>query len=280
MATFFDWITDPHNHERLHKKNPVSGQKPKDIRQEIANIVNKKHNTAWTELQVKSKIAYSKTKYREAMKLNSTGKGARVSCEQLDLCPEFVRLHQVYGGNLAANPPPPRQSTYFGDEPTAYDISDNESSDLEAHDETSDTDVHDDSPLEPVNKRRKGNSITSPEILTTFIDRMQQLSYQHRQAYDENRSELRQRELAIEARERELTEKLLRVAQDLNRLAEEARVRLRQELAIERAEFRKEMAEERAEFKREKAEFSKERDQLKMENAALRKELEVLQKNY
>ncbi|KAF9275712.1 hypothetical protein BGZ74_003865 [Mortierella antarctica] len=244
MATFFDWITDPHNHEQLHKKNPISRQKPKDICQEIGNIINKKHNTAWTELQVKSKIMYSKTKYHEAMKLNSTGNRAQVSSEQLDICPEFVQLHQVYGGNLAVNPPPPRQSAYFGDEPSAYDISDNESSNLEAHDETSDTDVHNNSPLEPVNKHQKGNSIMPPEILTTSIDRMQQLSDQHQQAYDENRTELRQRELVIEAHEHELTEKLLRVVQDSNQLAEEARVRLRQELAIERAEFRKEMVEE------------------------------------
>lgn len=289
MTTFFDWITNPHNHERLYKKNPISGQKPKDIRQEIANVVNNKHNTNWSEGQVKSKIAYVKSKYREAAKKNSTGKGAQVSNEQLDICPEFVRLHEVYGGSLSANPLPPKQTADFGEAHTALEFTDEDSSDLE---DPSDTDSHTgmqahcqvtdsmsagfiliflpllESQSKPANKRQKSNGVSSPAVFASSIEKIQQLSDQHRMTYDSTRSELRQREQAIEMRERDLTEKLFRIA-------EEARERLRQELATERTEFKKEMAEERAELKKEKAEFAKERDQLKMENAALRKELEV-----
>ncbi|KAF8949227.1 hypothetical protein BGZ52_006016 [Haplosporangium bisporale] len=266
MTTFFDWITNPHNHERLYKKNPISGQKPKDIRQEIANVVNNKHNTKWTEGQVKSKIAYVKSKYREAAKKNSTGQGAQVSNEQLEVCPEFLRLHEVYGGSLSANPLPPKQTADFGEAHTAAEFSDEDSSDLE---DPSDTDSHTDSQSKSVNKRRKGNGVSSPAVFASSIEKIQQLSDQHRMSYDSTRSELRQREQAIEIRERDLTEKLFRTA-------EEARERLRQELATERTEFKKELAEEKAELKKEKAEFAMERDQLKMENAALRKELEVL----
>ncbi|KAF9275401.1 hypothetical protein BGZ74_004037 [Mortierella antarctica] len=272
MATFFDWITNPHNHERLYKKNPISGQKPKDIRQEIANVVNNKHNTKWTEGQVKSKIAYVKAKYREAAKKNSTGKGAQVSNEQLEVCPEFVRLHEVYGGSLSANPLPPRQTADFGEGHMAAEFTDEESSDLE---DPSDTDSHMDSQSKPVNKRQKANGISSPAVFATSIEKIQQLSDQHRLAYDDTMSQLRQREQAVETRERDFNQKLVRTA-------EEARERLRQELATERAEFRKELAEEKAEFKKEKAElkkevaeFAMERERLKMENAALRKELEV-----
>ncbi|KAF9092284.1 hypothetical protein BGX29_010532, partial [Mortierella sp. GBA35] len=231
-------------------------QKPKDIRQEIANVVNSQHNTNWTELQVKSKIGYVKTKYHEAAKMNSTGQGAQVTSKQLEVCPEFTRLHE---------------------------ITDDESSDLEPHEDTSDIDFNAGSQAEPFNvvppnKRRRGNGVAgimSPAVLATSVEEFKQMSDQHRLAYDETKIELSQREQAVEIRERELTEKLLRLAEDSNRLAEEARVRLRQELAAERAEFRKEMAQERAELKRERAEFSMERDQLKMGNAALRKELEV-----
>lgn len=136
MATFINWITDPLNHERLYKKNPISGQKPKDVRQEIANVVNGKHNIKWTEAQVKSKIAYIKAKYREAAKKNSTGQGAQVSKDQLEICPEFVRLHEVYGGSLSANPLPPRQTASFGDASSALEISDEDSSDLEGPSDT------------------------------------------------------------------------------------------------------------------------------------------------
>ncbi|OAQ26926.1 hypothetical protein K457DRAFT_157300 [Linnemannia elongata AG-77] len=277
MDTFFDWITNPHNHQRLHKKNPVSGQKPKDIRQEIANVVNNKHNTKWTELQVKSKIAYVKSKYRDVAKMNSTGLGAQVVAKQLEVCPEFTRLHEVYGRILAVNPPLPKQSAHFEDGPTTtYEITDDESSDLEPHEDASDTDLNAaPSSIAPPNKRRRGNGISSPAELKTSIERIKQLSEQYRVVYDETKNELRQREQAVETRERELAEKLLR-------LSDEARVRLREELAAERADFRKEMAEEkaelkeeRAELKREKAAFTLERDQLKMELAALRKELEV-----
>ncbi|KAF9116841.1 hypothetical protein BGW39_002571, partial [Mortierella sp. 14UC] len=265
----------------------ILGQKPKDIRQEIARVVNSKHNTKWTELQVKSKIAYVRTKYREAAKMNSTGQGSQVSSKQLEVCPEFSRLHEVYGGNLAANPPPPKQSVNFGDGPAASEITDDESSDLDPHEDTFDNDSNagshaESSNVTPSNKRRKVNGSVSSIVLTNSIEELKHASDQHRQAYDESRNELRQREQTVEIREREVSEKLLRLAEDSNRLAEEARVRLREELAAERAEFRKEMAEgraelkeDRAEFRREKAEFVMERDQLKMENAALRKELEV-----
>ncbi|KAF8977673.1 hypothetical protein BGZ52_006825, partial [Haplosporangium bisporale] len=119
-----------------------------------------------------------------------------------------------------------------------------------------------------VNKRQKSNSVSSSAVFATSIEKIQELSDQHRMAYDSSRSELMQREQAIEIRERDLTEKLFRIA-------EEARERLRQELATERTEFKKEMAEEGTGLKKEKAECTKERDQLKMENASLRKQLEV-----
>ncbi|KAF9144015.1 hypothetical protein BGX30_014104 [Mortierella sp. GBA39] len=74
--------------------------------------------------------------------LNSTGQGAQVSPKQLEVCPEFTRLHEVYGGSLAANPPPPKQSVHFGDGPATSEITDDESSDLEPQDDTSDTDFN------------------------------------------------------------------------------------------------------------------------------------------
>ncbi|KAF9082192.1 hypothetical protein BGX27_004615 [Mortierella sp. AM989] len=289
MDTFIDWITNPHNHERLYKKNPIAGQKPKDIRQEVARFVNSRHNTKWTELQVKSKIAYTKQKYREATKLNSIGQG-HVTTKQLEICPEFTRLHEVYGARLATNPPPPRRSESFGDELIAADETDDECGDLEDPSDTNpnsnsdaqykdlqgDQDKNEDAHAGPSNKHRKGNDLISPTSLSKSVEKMQEMTDQQLKAYDENMNRMRQRELAVEQREKELSEKLLGLAQEASKRAQEARERLRQELAAERAEQRQELAVERAEQRQElAAERAEQRQELAAERAQFKKEMAV-----
>ncbi|KAF9320849.1 hypothetical protein BG003_004630 [Podila horticola] len=122
------------------RKTQYLDQKPKDILQKIANVVNSKHNTKCTKVQVQSKIAYIKTKYRETAQLNS-GHGAQVSTKQLEIYPEFTQLHDVYGRSPSANLLPPKQTAKFGEGHTAPEITDDGSSDLE---ETSDIDTHTD----------------------------------------------------------------------------------------------------------------------------------------
>ncbi|KAF9273844.1 hypothetical protein BGZ74_004615 [Mortierella antarctica] len=288
MSTLFDWITDPHNWARMQKKNPVAGQKQQDIRNEICQLVNRKHNTNWTEPQVKSKITYVKKKYREAAALNSTGEGtSSVRQKQEEVCPLFERLHPVLGSSLSANPPPFRQSGSKRDEIASSDDSDEESSDLDVQEEASSvTDDH--YSVAHPSKRRKGEGLT-PTSLNNTIDRMQQYSDRQLQLYDQTKSELQVRQEAVDKRERELAEKLMRMSEEANKRAEEARIQLRQELAAERAEFKKEVAEfkkemsqeraelkqDRVDLKREWAEFMKEREELKAENSSLKKELAV-----
>ncbi|KAF9272299.1 hypothetical protein BGZ74_005337, partial [Mortierella antarctica] len=122
----------------MQKKNPIAGQRQSDLHKEICRLVNSKHNTSWTEAQVKSKITYAKAKYREAVGLNSTGEGP-VLQRQEEICPLFLRLHTVLGGSLSANPLPPRQTGSKDQETVSSDDSEEESSDLEALDNTFDT---------------------------------------------------------------------------------------------------------------------------------------------
>ncbi|KAH7045045.1 hypothetical protein BKA57DRAFT_507421 [Linnemannia elongata] len=239
--------TNPHNYERLRKKNPVAGQKQSDLHKEICRIVNNKHNTSWTPEQVKAKMAYVKRKYRDAVELNSTGEGP-VLQKQEAICPLFLRLHTVLGGNLSANPPPPRQSGSKGEDLVTSDDSEEESSDLEPLEDTSDTAFHAETAtsgfhgtLHP-GKRRKVETLTFA-ILNSTVDKMHQLADKQIDASDRLRAEFRARELAI--------------------------------LAAERAEFKKEIAAERAELRQDRAQFMKERDELKAENSALKKELEI-----
>lgn len=80
-----------------------------------------------------------------------------------------------------------------------------------------------DSRSERIHKRRRGNGVSAPAVFATSIEKFQQISYQHQLAYDQARNELRRREQAIEIRERDFMEKLLRTA-------DEARERQRQQL--------------------------------------------------
>ncbi|KAF9900347.1 hypothetical protein EC991_007466 [Linnemannia zychae] len=74
MNTFFDWLTDSHNYARLQRN---SGQRKSDLHKEICRLINNKHNTSWTEAQVKAKITYAMSKYREAAALSSADANTR-----------------------------------------------------------------------------------------------------------------------------------------------------------------------------------------------------------
>ncbi|KAF9544985.1 hypothetical protein EC957_011482 [Mortierella hygrophila] len=239
----------------IAKETPIAGQRQADLHKELCRLVNNKHNTSWTEAQVKSKITYAKSKYREAAGLNSTGEGP-VLHKQEEICPLFVRLHTVLGGSLSANLPPPRQTggRRQREDPASSDDSEEESSDLESLDDTSDTTSHPDTNASGYhgtlrhNKRRKGETLTTA-ILNNTVDKMYQLADKQINASDRSNADLRARELAVANQERELAGKLLQIADEASKRAEEARVQLRKELAAERAEFKKEMAAERAELK-------------------------------
>ncbi|KAF9154864.1 hypothetical protein DFQ26_009932 [Actinomortierella ambigua] len=292
MDTFFDWITDPINHERLYKKNPVSGQKTKDLHKEIAALVNSVHNVQWTPVQVKSKIAYTRTKYREAAKMNSTYQGSDVVFKQLEICPLYTRLHEVYNGNLAANPPAPRQTTRLVQESTLFVSSEEEdSSDIDDSDDLSVTQsirgAIGRSSDGPASKRRKVHNGANGSDVSSVMDRIEQMTRQHMQ---EMKADLRRRELAIEQRERELMDKLLRTAGDAwerlqkdldaaraaSRAAmDQERVTFRAEMDQERMAFRAEMDQERMVIRKEREEFIRKKEDLIRENAALKAEREV-----
>ncbi|KAI7821031.1 hypothetical protein BC939DRAFT_211372 [Gamsiella multidivaricata] len=229
MDTFIDWITDPHSHQRLHAKNPIAGQKAKDVHTELANLVNKKHGTAWDYNQIKSKLAYVRSKYREACKLSSTGEGntgpfgqdTLLSRQKL-VCPHFERIHVVYGGSLSANPPPPRQTVFYRDE-RAMEETDGECSDLEAIEDTPHANpiagAHiDDGSTGPPSKRQKDNGLSTLSAIAESMTELSKMANQSRQAHDEDRNLQRLQLQAIERRERELVQRELGLGERLVRL--------------------------------------------------------------
>ncbi|KAF9916194.1 hypothetical protein BX616_004363 [Lobosporangium transversale] len=114
MQQLVAWLTDPDNHRRMNNARPTSGNKPNDLRREIAAYVKKETGVDWTSEQIKSKIQYAKQRYNQAKEakelMMSTEEGNTENTYALkkvkDICPYFDDFDAVYAGSLARNPPP------------------------------------------------------------------------------------------------------------------------------------------------------------------------------
>ncbi|KAI9239582.1 MAG: hypothetical protein BYD32DRAFT_224970 [Podila humilis] len=122
MEAFLDWITEPHNHDRLNKKRPTSGQRAIDLYDKISKYVFEKHKVNWDVKHIKYRMINARRKYDAARELSEfTGGGETrdlesLRKEMLSLCPPFDRLHAVWGGSLTRDPPPPRETCNRRDE--------------------------------------------------------------------------------------------------------------------------------------------------------------------
>ncbi|KAF9170834.1 hypothetical protein BGX20_008440 [Mortierella sp. AD010] len=109
MDSFVSWMTDPHNHERLNKKSPVSSQRVVGLYQEIAKFINEKHGTDWDREKVKHKIIYSKKKYDAAKKLSRQARRGETKGlndlrkQMLAICPHYDKFDVIWGDTVAKN---------------------------------------------------------------------------------------------------------------------------------------------------------------------------------
>ncbi|KAF9200166.1 hypothetical protein BGZ59_003444 [Podila verticillata] len=116
MKALIDWYTDYDNYKRLNAVRPTPGNKPIDVRKEIAAAVNNAEGTDWTEVTVKSKLQYVRKRYMEAkaLKVSSTGEGTigtvTLDSRVKEICPVYERLATVLSGSLVNNGPPPVQA--------------------------------------------------------------------------------------------------------------------------------------------------------------------------
>ncbi|KAF9272639.1 hypothetical protein BGZ74_005161, partial [Mortierella antarctica] len=122
MEAFLDWITELHNRDRLNKKRPTSGQRAIDLYDEISKYVFTKHKVNWDVKHVKYRMINARRKYDAARELSEFTGGGETSDleslrkEMLSLCPPFDCLHAVWGGTLARDPPPLRETCNCRDE--------------------------------------------------------------------------------------------------------------------------------------------------------------------
>ncbi|KAG0354916.1 hypothetical protein BGZ54_001415, partial [Gamsiella multidivaricata] len=218
----------------------------------------------------KSKIAYAKKKYDQARAISQqTGAGdteqETLREQMLSICPHFDKVHAVYGGSLARNPPPPNQSVTFPDDPPhrhplrlpILEISDRE---VSSESSESEADI--------------------AEIAGDFNS-------------EENRKDNRRRELALEAKEQAIAEKMDTLAEKLldiekdNDMTLKERARKYGAMLKERAREQdasfmrrtQQFESKKAEFKQEKENFKQEKDEfgrLHFEHAVMKTELELV----
>ncbi|KAF9183258.1 hypothetical protein BGZ51_004147 [Haplosporangium sp. Z 767] len=304
MDVFIDWVTDPHNHEKLNRKRSISGQKTSGIHDEIAKYVNGIKGTTWDRGTVKSKIQYTKKKYDAARAL-STATGAEdtdkeeLRSKMLAICPHYDRFHAVYGDSLARSPPPPHQSASCPNGGILNMESDPEISDLDddATDTASEANLSfklrelDETDLQttrsrsktPAVKRRKRNLFKITEELQESLAGIKEAASQAGARETSWVEREKEREKVLVERERIHQNILSKQSQEHYEIYDRRMRALedaREEFKQEKAEFKQEKTEfkqEKAEFKQEKQKFQEERERLITENAILKKELELRQ---
>ncbi|KFH69077.1 hypothetical protein MVEG_05879 [Podila verticillata NRRL 6337] len=183
MEAFLDWVTEPHNHDRLNKKRPVSGQRAVDLYGEISKFVFERHKVDWDVKHVKYRMINARRKYDAAKALSEiTGGGETrdldsLRKEMLLICPPFDRLDAVWGGTLARDPPPPRETCnrrdedYFNRE-SSPEVIETEEEEEEEEDGAVEKPLTNRGQLPakaPANKRRKANN----GLPTSFQDTLE-----------------------------------------------------------------------------------------------------------
>ncbi|KAG0324760.1 hypothetical protein BGZ99_001481 [Dissophora globulifera] len=282
MATLIDWMSDPHNYQRLQNKDPALGQKAMAIRKEIAKYVKDarpEEDINWKDYQIKSKIQYIRKKYQAAKDLSSTIEGFlgpeesdALLARQLKICPPFERFESAENSIPLVNSLAFQQTldidndsdeftddlSSIGDAEVYGDIARNTErfEDLQTDDRRGATSY----------KRRKSNSVGGVATVAASVHKMMDMTDRLLRGQDEHRNGIREREQAIERREKDFVANMMRIEADSRR-------NLENELAAKRKRFSEEMAEEKLEFK---AEMSEERALLKQE----RRELESKRVEY
>ncbi|KAG0012064.1 hypothetical protein BGZ80_000234 [Entomortierella chlamydospora] len=254
---------------------------------------------------MKTKIKYAKDKYIKARDMarktiEGDTDGVMLRDRMLAECPHFDRFHAIYVGNVSVNPSPPRNSNSLSDD-DAQDSS-------EPEEETSDIEILDNSEVvngkaradtpqsseRPLSKRRKGNDryAAEQESIDTSLQKIADKVQGHQPLASQHLESLLRRELALEEREREWMNRILKADEDRRQALKDERsdfkaemedgrarlARLRKEIDNERERLDKEIDEKRERFRKEieagREELMKEREELKKEKEELKKEKE------
>ncbi|KAF9968499.1 hypothetical protein BGZ70_003353 [Mortierella alpina] len=263
-----------------------TGTSRSDIHQEIVHWIKAEQNVDLSAQQVKSKIAYMKRKYREALAMNPTGFGRDIRHRQEAWCPPFERLHAVFNSSLSSSPPECRSSEAPPVRSAILDLSD-----VEELDHSDFTGIFSESMT---------NLQGSPLGFSESIDRLKKLSSEQSQAYSDmmirreaefNNMLQRQDKEARTNLDEELERKRRRVVAEITEDRERARTeisedrqRMRTDILGDRQRMRTDILEDRQRMRTEifedrlhaRAEIAEERRLLKMEREKIMAEMLAL----
>ncbi|KAG0247564.1 hypothetical protein BG011_001296 [Mortierella polycephala] len=238
MKTLIDWYTDIDNYKRLHTVRPTAGNRPGDVRKEIAAFVNRTEGTSWTEATVKAKLQYVKKRFMDAKDLKERTAGKRnlgaatFEGRARDICPVYEKLARVLSGSLVSNGPPPVQAGpkrgFTFDEETEEEISDNDdepaSSDMEAQ-------VTKVAKPGPAKKRNKDGDLA---VMVSTSDSFHQTVNQRMDTDTEERVRLQEERVKLQEERVRLQEERVRLQEDTLRMREEAVRKLEKAVAEDR----------------------------------------------
>ncbi|KAF9104942.1 hypothetical protein BGX27_009873 [Mortierella sp. AM989] len=307
MDTFFTWLKEPTNYNRINNPRNAPGHRLNDIYKEIAIHMNSIHNLGWTFETARAKVFYTKSRYqvaRDVMNAPLPKTGSPATDERsmlkrrekaLFICPLYDSLQVVYGDvfpptsrqaalrlenerpNNSDKDVPSRNSTY--DDEDLSSLSSRESSyepdpKRRRTNKSSEVANNSDAPVElavavvePVRETIDVREVGEPSIRQKFVEL-------EARDLEETRMELRRREQLIEEREKESHQRLL----DSEKRHQEMLERRMHELKDEREEIRRdreELRRERDMFYKAKDTFQLTREDLLVSNAKLRTELEL-----
>ncbi|KAF9978370.1 hypothetical protein BGZ65_007028 [Modicella reniformis] len=312
MDTFVDWLTDPRNHDLLHKKRiHLGGEKPRKAYAEIAEIIQTKHGVRWSTDTVYSKLAYSKKKYEQARALEAKAKkvAATATAAEMEdtelirnrilfICPPYDKFYRIWGDGLGSRSPPRlRQTIMSADDQVSVKESSSDVSDVEhellgaggdqTHELEAESVVSDrENTEEPLKRRRKHNDTRTLEELTrllghfqTAAEREAEIQAMHLKEFGDRRNDLRHREQVLERRDSDQAERLLETEKKhqemLDRRVQNTDANLVERTRAFEAEkdaLAKRILELREELKQERQEIKQERQELRQEWQEFRQE--------
>ncbi|KAG0212197.1 hypothetical protein BGX31_001534 [Mortierella sp. GBA43] len=221
IDTFVDLITGAGNYEPSTSTRSTYSQKNLvHTYSDIAKYINSKHGTRWNRNTAYNTLRFVQSRYCQAKKILASGEGRNTEADStlrdkiLTVCPPFEKLHTVFETPVAGLHLPPVQTlTSQPGEPSSSKTL--LSRDMVDQDGIDDMD-YDDQPTEDEttlylsrgSKRRKTEKIGASTLQDQITQTMQASDRQHI-PMDDATGDLRRRQEVLEAREKDLTDRLL-----------------------------------------------------------------------
>ncbi|KAG0212277.1 hypothetical protein BGX31_001531, partial [Mortierella sp. GBA43] len=306
MDVFLNWITDAGNYEPSTSRRTIFGDKRLvHSYGDIAKHINSIHGTNWDQQTVSNRLYRLKAKYDQAKEILTIANGGKntedtkLRYRVLAVCPPFEKLRNVFGTPFERLHLPPEQTLppQHGEpaesrtplSPSIMDQNRSDDMDSDGQPTEDETATH----SSRGSKRRKTEK-TAVATSQDHIRQTTQASDRQHIPMDDVIGDIRRRQEVLEAREKDLTDRLLEAERKhhemlikreeqhremLMKMEEQHRERLKRRERHQRKSLKKREEEYGGQWERrlrnledEKTELKEEKAELKEEKAELKRE--------